>query len=330
LGTIFTIRDDLGTKMKKLCLGFLAFFCGLMAAYIALKTTSIERTVAHVARPSRLFSAKFIESHSAPREEWNIKTSPQQDRFFYVVSQQTLRWLGRGMQAVVFETQDEKYVVKFFQLGKLREDADRGAIKGFFSKESAEKQQDRMKRKEEIFSSSKMCFEDLQDETGIVYVHLNRTRDLVHTIRIVDKNGQSHRIHGDETSFLVQKKGRYLIPTIVGHMEKGQADQARDRIDQVFDLLLSLAKKGYVDQDDCLIRNNNIGLTEDRAIYIDTGHLFRVPNLDVAKRMNYEFEIRLDPFEKWLRVAYPELAAHYQTRKECLLSSLTFNKGNSL
>ena len=311
--------------MKKFSQSFLFLLCSAMVAYVAFKMARIEKTIVHVARPSRLFNSKLIESRFSPRKEWNIKVTPQQEQFFYTISQQTLRWLGRGMQAVVFETQDEKYVVKFFQLGRLRDDADLGTIKGLFSRESEAKRQERITHREEIFSSSKMCFEDLQEETGIIYVHLNRTKDRIHTIRLVDRYGQSHRIKGDETSFLVQKKARYLVPTITAHMERGQVAQAKARIDQVFSLLLSLARKGYVDGDDALIRNNNIGLTEDRAIYIDTGHLFRTPNLDAEERMKYEFQIRLDPFEKWLRIAYPELADHYTTSKDLLLQSLTPN-----
>lgn len=293
-----------------------------MLAYVAITMTRLEQTMVHVARPSRLFNPKLIESHFPTRKEWDVKTTSQQERFFYTISHQTLRWLGRGMQAVVFETQDEKYVVKFFQLGRLREDTDRSPIKNLLSGESKEKRQERITHREEIFSSSKMCFEDLQEETGIVYVHLNRTKDRVRTIRLVDRYGESHRIRGDDTSFLVQKKARYLIPTITALMERGQVDHAKARIDQVFALLLSLAKKGYADGDDALIRNNNIGFSEDRAIYIDTGHLFRAHNLDVLERMNYEFQVRLDPLEKWLHVAYPELAAHYKTSKAQLLESL--------
>jgi hypothetical protein len=312
--------------MKKFFFLFLMLLCGSMLTYVAVKMARIEKTMVHVARPSRLFNPKLIESHFSPRKEWDVKTSSQQERFFSTISQQTLRWLGRGMQAVVFETQDEKYVVKFFQLGRLREDVSRSSVKNLLSGETEEKRQERINHREEIFTSSKMCLENLQEETGIVYVHLNRSKDRVRTIRLVDRYGQSHHIRGDDTSFLVQKKARYLIPTISAHMERGQVDQAKARIDQVFDLLLSLAKKGYVDNDDALIRNNNIGLAEDRAIYIDTGHLYRSENLDVAERMKYEFQVRLDPLEKWLHVAYPELGAHYQASKSHLMDSLANGK----
>lgn len=314
--------------MKKKC--FLALFgtlCIGAVVYLTLESVLIEKTMTHVARPSRPFNPKLIESHFAPKKEWEIKETPDHDKFFYLVCQQTLSWLGRGMQAVVFETQDEKYVVKLFQLGRLREDDSRGSVEQLLSGESKEKRQERIQHREEIFSSSKLCYEELQEETGIVYVHLNRSKELIHTIRLVDKYGESHLIRGDDTSFLIQKKASYLVPTITAHMEQGEVEQAKARVDQIFDLLLSLAKKGFVDGDDALIRNNNLGLTKDRAIYIDTGHLFRASNLDIAERMRYEFEVRLDPLEKWLNVAYPDLGVHYRASRERIMSSLRSQNG---
>ncbi len=312
-------------KKKVLSVGAMVL-CASILVYLTVQTIRIDEKLSHIARPSRLFNPKLIESHFLPKKEWDVKITSDHNRFFYVVSQQTLRWLGRGMQAVVFETQDEKYVVKFFQLGRLKEDDSHGVIKSIVSGDSKEKRQERLTHREEIFSSSKMCFEELQDETGIVYVHLNRTKDKIHGVKLVDKNGQSHRIRGDNASFVVQRKAQLLVPTIIAHMESGCLDLAKARIDQILDLLLSMAKKGFVDGDDALIRNNNLGLTENRAIYIDTGHLFRAHNLDVAERMRYEFQIRLDPLEKWLNVMYPELGLYYRSRREEIMATLAQEK----
>ena len=105
-------------------------------------------------------------------------------------------------------------------------------------------------------------------------------------------------------------------------MESGKIDEAKGRLNQVFDLLLGMARKNFVDGDDCLIRNNNLGLTEDRAIYIDTGHIFRANNLDVLERMKYEFQIRLEPLENWLKVLYPELSSYYRERHDQIIAQL--------
>ncbi len=293
-----------------------------LLTFLTVKTTRLDDKVSLLARPARLFTPSIIQSQFEPRPEWQVKISPEHDRFFYVVCQQTLYWLGRGAQAVVFETQDGKYVVKFFQLGRLKEPSERGFVKNLFSKESEGKRNERLSHREEIFLSSKMCYEELQEETGIVYVHLNRTHDRIKGIKLVDKYGQSHRIRGDDASFVVQKKGKLLIPTLTQLMESGKIDEAKGRLNQVFDLLLGMARKNFVDGDDCLIRNNNLGLTEDRAIYIDTGHIFRANNLDVLERMKYEFQIRLEPLENWLKVLYPELSSYYRERHDQIIAQL--------
>ncbi len=313
--------------MKRITLStLLLVFCVLMMGLMALKLSRVDLKVEELARPARLFNPRLIECNFAPRKEWDVHISKDHDAFFYVVSQQTFNWLGRGMQVVVFETQDGRYVVKFFQVGRLKEETPRGFFEDLVSGESESKRQERRNHREELFSSSKMCFEELQDETGIVYVHLNRTRDKIHGMKLVDKYGQSHRIRGDDTCFVVQKKAKYIIPTFITLMEKGDVDGAKHRIDQVFDLLLSLARKGFADGDDALVRNNNIGFAPDRAIYIDTGHIFRTQNLDVYERMMYEFKVRLDPLEHWLNVMYPDLGAYYAERREALLTQLKQEK----
>lgn len=301
--------------------------CAVMMGYITLKISRIDDKMGELVRPSRLFNPHMISSNFSYRPEWDVRISKDHDSFFYVVSQQTFNWLGRGMQVVVFETQDERYVVKFFQVNRLKDPDEKGYFARLVSGESKERALDRLNHREEIFSSSKMCFEELQEETGIVYVHLNRTRDKIHGMKLVDKFGQSHRIRGDDTCFIVQKKAKYLIPTFVSLMDKGDIAGAKRRIDQVIDLLLSLARKGFADGDDALIRNNNIGLTKERAVYIDTGHLFRAQNLDVLERMRYEFQVRLDPLEHWLNVMYPDLGDYYRSKRDETLTMLLQEKG---
>ena len=313
--------------MRKKLFSIGLMVCGFaILVALTIQMIRVEDKLGHIARPSRLFCTSMIVSHSPPRKEWEVKISSKDDGILSVVRQQPLRWLGRGMQAVVFETQDQKYVVKFFQLGRLRDDTSKGLVGELLSGESKEKRQERLNHRQEIFSSSKMGYEELREETGIVFVHLNRTKNKIRWFKLVDKNGQSHRLSGDESSFVIQQKARLVVPTITAHMEHGQLDMAKARVDQIFDLLLSLAKKGFADCDDALIRNNNIGLIADRAIYIDTGHIFRAPILDVFERMQYEFQVRLDPLEKWLNVMYPELGAYYRLRREEILSGLAKNR----
>jgi hypothetical protein len=165
-------------------------------------------------------------------------------------------------------------------------------------------------------------FEEAREECGFLFVHLNQTENLLRGIRLVDAQGQSHKIKPDQVSFIIQRRANYVLPTISELMKKGDLDGAKHRLDQIFDLLLTLANKGIVDGDHALIRNNNIGFIKDRAIYIDTGHVSKHPNLDVKKHMDYEFKKRLKPLQDWLTINYPELAKYYDQRHTEIILSL--------
>ena len=107
-------------------------------------------------------------------------------------------------------------------------------------------------------------------------------------------------------------------------MWRGRIAEAKERIDQIFELLLRCAKRGIVDADTALIRNNNIGFLPDKAIYIDTGKL-RVSDVSL-NREHFEKDLkRLLPFYKWLAKYYPVLAEYYDLRKKQLVATYEDN-----
>ncbi len=305
---------------KTLSLVIVGGACALMLVFLVVKGQMIDKKLEQLARPSRLFNLKYIESNMDSRGDWEVRLSPDHDRFFYVVSQQALCWIGKGENSYIFGTTDGKYVVKFIHLASMP-----SQLHGFFAKlfVKNEKRRLRVNKFEDLFMSSRVSFDELQSETGVIYVHLNRTKAKIHGLKLIDSYGQSQRVCGDDTCFVMQKKALPLIPLLTDLMDEGQIDEAKVRVDQVFDLLLSLARKGFVDGDDGLISNNNIGFTDDRAIYLDTWHFFRAKNLDVKERMRYETQLRLAPLERWLKATYPELGAYYIQKRDQVMASLT-------
>jgi hypothetical protein len=298
--------------------------CAALLVFLVVNGTIIDRKLEQIARPSRLFNLQLIESQLPARPEWEAKLSPDHDRFFYVVSQQALSWVGRGANAFVFATGDGKYVVKFLPAGKMPAAESRGLFQKLFG--GKPKSRKALQKLDEACVSSRICFDELRDETGLVYVHLNRTKAQIHGLKLADSFGQSQRVCGDDTCFVAQKKAQLLIPTLTHLMDRGDIEGAQSRIDQVFALLTALARKGYVDGDENLIANNNIGFLEDRAIYLDTFHFFRVKHLDILERMRYECQQRLLPLEKWIAATYPELSAYYSQKRSDTLMLLASEK----
>ena len=300
----------------------LAIFAALSVTIIS-KLNRIDSQLYEMTRSGKRFSPSHVVCQFDYRQDWDVDMAPELVTYVNVITQQPFHWLAKGFQAYAFESQDGEYVLKFFQQQRLKEKSFKTNPFSFvFSKSFREKADFIQNHREEIFSSSKLAFEEIPLESGILFVHLNKTENLLRGIRISDPMGQGHKIKADEASFIIQRKATYIRSTFKEHIMKGDVAGAKRRIDQIFDLLLTLAKKGIVDGDVALIRNNNLGFTKDRAIYIDTGHLAKRADIDVKKQMDYEFKRRLKPLYDWLRIEYPQLADYYETRRHEIVTAL--------
>lgn len=299
-------------------------FATILSVFVVLKICHIDSRVKEITKGSKRFSPSNIECYFAPNPDWDVKLSPELISFANTVTHQPYRYLGKGLQAYAFISQDGEYVLKFFQQQRLREKSLSSHFFAYlFSSSFRQKAAAAKHHRDELFTSSKISFEEIGEETGILFVHLNKTENQMKNIRLTDAMGQSHKFNGDTVSFIIQRKADYVFPTFVQLMRQGDLPKAKQRLDQIFDLLLTLAKKGIVDGDYALIRNNNLGFVRERAIYIDTGHLTKKSDLNIAKQMDYEFHSRLQPLHDWMKIQYPELAAYYEARTQEILLSLS-------
>lgn len=296
------------------------------SCYAVVKLNHIDNRLHEITNSNKRFCPSQIICHFPNDPEWEVQTPPELITYINVITQQPFHWLAKGCQAYAFASQDGEYVIKFFQQHRLRELSDLAyqerPFSYIFSKSYREKIAAKLTHKKEIFSSSKLAFEEIPEESGILFAHLNRTKDILRGIRISDTSGQVYKVKSDQVSFIVQKRATYILPTISGLMKDGDVDHAKVRLDQIFDLLVSLAKKKIVDGDHALVRNNNMGFVKDRAIYIDTGHIWKDPNLNVEERVKYEFRVRLRPLYDWLNINHKELGVYYKEKTEEIIKSL--------
>jgi len=302
----------------------LAIVVTVLSVFVVVKVHRIDKHLSSLARGTKGFSPSNIMCEFPHNPAWEVAANDDQITLVNMMTQQPFRWLNKGYQACAFESGDGEYVIKFFNQQRLREKPFlEKPLEYLFNEKFRVKASLTQKHREEIFSSSKLAYEVFPEESGFVFVHLNRTEDLFRGIKLIDMKGQVHKVRPDATSFIIQKKATYVLPTLTVLMKEGNVEGAKKRLDQIFDLLLSLAKKGVTDSDYALIRNNNIGFTKDRAIYIDTGHITKNPNLDIRKQMDYEFKRRLKPLYEWIRFSYPDLAQYYDMRRHDILTHLT-------
>lgn len=263
------------------------------------------------------FSINTIYSKLPNSPDWDIATTEKQRQEVNQILMQPFFYIGRGFQFYAFESSDGKYVVKFLRHQRLHAPVlyDWLPNCALVSTLKAKKCQKRAERVQLIFNSLKLAYENIPEETGLVYVHINKTQKQHGSVFLEDLLENQYQVPLDETEFVVQYKASFVKPTLKALMKAGKLDEAKERINQLFTLLADTAKKGIVDIDGALIRKNNVGFIQDRAIYIDTGTFVVKENANTKERFQDDLR-RLRPLYRWLAAHYPPLAAHFDKQQK--------------
>ncbi len=198
------------------------------------------------------FSADKVSLSLPFNPEWEVPppSAELKDRLFC----QHYRYLASGSQSYAFISEDSKYVIKFFRMKHL--------------------DPEKKKRGQEnlllTFKAHKMAFDELKEESGLVYLHLNKTKDLRAVLTVFDKMGRAHKIDLDQTEFVVQEKAELIFSHMKRLHDPKQVDQATAA---VLDLIRRRIKKGFADADKAV--SHNYGFVGDRPIHLDIGRLYR-------------------------------------------------------
>lgn len=268
------------------------------------------------------FSVERIQTRLPNSPEWEIAAADQKIQEVNQILTQPFYYLGRGFQFFAFESSDHKYVLKFLRHQRLHPPVMYDWLPniGIVRDMKAKKAQKRKARVSELFMSLKIAYEEIPLETGLIYVHLNKTEGKHLNATLIDLQEDEHKVSLDDTEFVLQYKADLIKPTFKTLMKEGNVDEAKERINQLFELLQSTAQKGILDTDGALIYKNNVGFIANRAIYIDVGQFTLKDGIKSRERFMYDLK-RLKPLYKWLLRRYPPLAAHFEKQKQHILST---------
>jgi hypothetical protein len=267
-------------------------------------------------------------TYELPRDaRWDTRslTDEESDEIERVFSQK-FRYLGKGCQSYVFASEDGQYVIKFLKYQRFRPKNWLYYFKFFPSMEKYLKAKIEKKRHklENVFASWKIAFEELQSETGVLYIHLNKSNYLNKTLVIYDKIGWEHHLNLDDYEFMVQRKAALLCPTIQSWMEKGELDRTKTLLDKLLNLVVSEYDRGLADNDHALMQNT--GVIDDLPIHIDAGQLIRNSKMRDPKIWGQELFNKTWKFRRWLQKKYPELETYLVFRLQEILGEKEFIK----
>ena len=253
-------------------------------------------------RLSRIFSTLQYDA----RWETNSLSRTHQKDVEAILSQK-FTYLASGGQCYAFLSEDGASVIKFFKHHRRTLPTWIKVLP--LPAHLAQKREKRLQKKEgkllRDFASYKLSFERLKQETGVIYVHLNKTEHLNRQLKIVDKLGIEHKISLDDVEFVLQQKADLVYPHIKALVKNNDQKGAQKAIRSIVDLIVSRCQKGVFDQDPRIHRN--FGFIEGKALIIDVGRLVNDPERkksEVYIKDLHKITIR---FKAWLVKKHPTL-----------------------
>lgn len=232
------------------------------------------------------------------------------------VLDQPFYYLGRGAQVYAFVSEDNQYVMKFFRHHRSRQLLTHLLSFLPLSIKSAAQVsiQKRQAKLLKDFASYKIAYERLDEECGLIYLHLNKTDHLKKELHFFDKIGIHHTIPLDNVEFILQRRADPLYEKLERWIATGQLAEAKKGITNLVALLRLRCAKELSDKDPNL--KTNFGFIDCKPIQFDVGRFKHDPSRSSPEIVHEELVRITDHLAHWLEKRKPILAQHLRQEVE--------------
>jgi hypothetical protein len=229
--------------------------------------------------PKERFPSKIAITRSF-NPDWEARTlvGKKREEIEELLEQQKFHYFCCGGQSLIYFSEDGKYVLKLIKHQRL---------------------QGREARQMREFLSYKIAYEELQDQTGVLYVHLNRG-STKKEIQTVDSKGTDQLLDADEYDFILQRRGTLVCDEISRLMEDKKEEEAKMLLSDLVKLVVEWNQFGYYDKDPNTL--TNFGVFNGKLFKIDVGSIQK-------KTGNLQRTIKkaFTPLQTWLTKNHPGL-----------------------
>lgn len=261
------------------------------------------------------FSIANIRSNGTDDVYVQLPALNQEERLrIEAIFKQPFRYFGKGCQSYAFVSNDGHYVLKFLKYKHFHRDPWVRWLTFIPPVEQYQRHKMAQKKEklEKLLGSWKIAYEQMPQETGVIYVHLKNSQQLQQEAVIIDKLGIAHPLNVNQYEFLLQKRANLLCPTLNQMMADRREQEAKELIDKLLAMLVSEHQLGVIDHDYALMQNT--GVLEGCPLHIDVGQFecdeqLKEPEMAVQQLFDQTYKFRL-----WLQKYYPELRRHLDER----------------
>lgn len=251
----------------------------------------------HVARFELSYDWSEIENLSACLD-------PADEKEALRILKQPFTYLDRGAQSYVFESQDQNYVVKIFQENR------------FATPLSLWKRDDKQKKaitpkKNTDFRSCLIAYTLAKEETALLYLHLQPTKNRLPKLSVRSPMGQWFSLPLDRYSFAIQKKAKPFQKTLLQASCEGDLALY---LCSFLSLLNSRVAKGIRNEDTSL--SSNFGFLDEQAVEIDFGRYLQSEHFLQPDMQRMEKKVFIDQLRTFIERYIPHEMGTLET---CLL-----------
>lgn len=263
------------------------------------------------------FRLEHISSAFEPDPKWETRklTEWESEQLDHALSQ-SFFYFGKGCQSYCFESEDGKYILKFLKYKRYRPQFYFYwfTFLPMYEKYLESKIQYKNRQLHSLWKSWMLAFNELSNETALVYVHLNKTDHLNKTVTIHDKTGNSYELDMDQMEFLIQKKGDLVCTGINRLMDEGRVQDAQKVLTSLFQMIISEYHRGIADTDHALMQNT--GVIGEKPFQLDVGRFEYDPFMRNPDFYHQELFNKYYKFRLWLKERHPSLLDHVDRELE--------------
>lgn len=240
--------------------------------------------------------------------EWNLPVKKGNEDLASTLLEQQFRYLSMGNQVYVFESADQKHVLKILKQHKFRKPFWRDLFPFFDgSKFRHFKRWVAEERMEKALTSYKIAYEIAGDESAIVFAHLNKTQDFPYKMHLLDSLGRKFEVKGDDVVFVIQKKGEIFTRKIRTLLAQNNYEEIEKLFVAYLKMERSFLQKGVADSD---ARMCNTAVVDGKIIKIDVGNFFTTNPKEHNFQEDLSYETR--KMRLWLQEKTPGLLALFE------------------
>jgi len=235
---------------------------------------------------------------------------------------QPFYYFAKGRQCYVFISADGQTVIKFLNYSRfsLPRWLCKTPLPHYWKMWLVGLEDKRRLRFEATMNSFQLAMEQLRDETGLIYLHIQQGGNLP-AIEIVDQAHRAHHVDLNNTTFLLQKKATPIYEALDNLYRTG----GERSLNQGIHFFISFLQKrcSLLLADDDRDVEINFGFDRGHLILLDPGRLFYDPSLENPDRVEREIRIASKRLHQWLSQNYPESALFLENEVEQAIKNLT-------